>query len=80
MGEFFIVANSNAAPFFSDTMHAYAKGADANAALIAYLATKPHPCGMYAAVAYASADAHHKGEEPLARWLSEKAMGAQKEA
>jgi hypothetical protein len=69
MSEFFIQANSFAAPFFSDTSTAYVEAESAEAALESFAASYSHPCGLYAAMAYESADAMHKGAEPLARWL-----------
>ena len=37
--------------------------------MLAFKTKYSHPCGLYAATAYASADAFHKGEKPLAKWL-----------
>lgn len=72
--EFYIEANSFAAPFFSDSSKGYVDATDATAALDAFAAGYRHPCGLYAATAYTSADARNKGEEPLARWLSNQAQ------
>lgn len=67
--EFFIHANSFAAPFVSEETTRYVQGEDASSALEAYgRVYKP-----YAADVYASADAFHKREKPLARWRSNKA-------
>ena len=75
MTEFFIVANSFAAPFFSDTSHHFIKAADPETALERFAAKYEHPCGLYSANAYASADAYHKDEPRLAQWLSNHAKG-----
>jgi hypothetical protein len=72
--EFFIRANSFAAPFFSDESTHYVEADTPEAALEALAADYSHPAGLYAAVAYATADAFHKGEEPLAQWLCNKAL------
>lgn len=69
MTEYFIFANSFAAPFFSDQSTAYRKADDPVQALNDFAADYKHPCGLYAAVAYASADAYHKGAKALATWL-----------
>ena len=73
MPEFFVHAASFAAPFFSDESTGYQEGNTAVHALERYAASYKHPAGLYAADAYTSADAYHKGEERLARWLSNKA-------
>lgn len=70
MTEFFITARSFAAPFVSDTSEAYIEADTARAALEQFASGYRHPCGLYAAEAWASADAYHKGRDPLARWLS----------
>lgn len=69
MREFFIVANSFSAPFFSDQSTSYAKGTTAKTALEAFAKNYDHPAGLYAAQAYATADKYHKGEKPLASWV-----------
>jgi hypothetical protein len=68
--EYFIVANSFAAPFFSDDSTAFVKAASPVEALRKFAANYKHPAGLYAAIAFASADAYHKREKPLAKWLS----------
>jgi hypothetical protein len=68
--EFFIQANSFAAPFFSDTSWEFVTAETPEAALESFAANYEHPCGLYAAACYESADAYHKNpREPLARWL-----------
>lgn len=69
MREFFIFANSFAAPFFSDTSDKFVTAETAAEALEKFAADYKHPAGLYAAVAYESADAFHKGGESLAKWL-----------
>jgi type 1 glutamine amidotransferase len=69
MPEFFIQANSFAAPFVSDTSDVYVEADTPEAALEAFAADYRHPCGLYAAEVYPSADAMHKGRKPLARWV-----------
>lgn len=67
--EYFIVAKSFAAPFVSDDSTGFLSAASPAEALTAFAAKYSHPAGLYAAVAYTSADAYHKGEKPLAQWL-----------
>lgn len=67
--EFFIVANSFAAPFFSDDSTSYQAGEDAADALERFAKSYRHPAGLYFAAAYESADAFHKGGKQLARWV-----------
>jgi len=69
MTEYFIVANSFAAPFCSDQSTAYAKGESPEAVLRAFAVKYTHYAGLYAAVCYASADAYHKNQKSLATWL-----------
>lgn len=69
MKEFFVVANSFAAPFFSDESTSFEMGDTPEEALESFAARYEHPCGLFAAVAYESATAYHKGEEPIAKWL-----------
>jgi len=78
MTEYFIVANSFAAPFFSDQSTAYAKGETPEAALTDFVAKYSHPAGLYSAACYASADAYHKNQKPLATWLCNSELKNQK--
>ena len=71
--DFFIVANSFAAPFFSDTDKVFVKSTSAKAALAQFKKSYDHPAGLFAAGVWESADAFHKNEKPLVTWLSEKA-------
>lgn len=70
MPEYFIVATSFAAPFFSDESAYFEESESPEQALVQFAARYNHPAGLYAAVAYASADAYHKSAKPVARWLS----------
>ena len=72
MPEFFITARSFAAPFFSDQSDSYVEAATPEEALSKFAADYKHPCGLYAAEAWESADQFHKSRdlEPLARWKS----------
>lgn len=71
MAEYFIVANSFAAPFCSDTSTHFHEGDTAGSALNDFAVKGyKHPCGLYSAAAYDSAEAYHKGVKPLQRWLS----------
>ncbi len=74
MTEYYIEANSFAAPFFSDQSHGYVEADNCALALEKFAADYKHPCGLYAAVVYSSADARNKGQKPLARWLSNQAQ------
>jgi hypothetical protein len=70
MPEYFVITESFAAPFFSDSGNQYVQAETPEAALETVAAAYGHPSGLYAAVCYASADAYHKGEPILAKWLS----------
>jgi hypothetical protein len=68
--EFFIVANSFAAPFVSDQSTHYVKADSAADALDQFSRTYRHPAGLYAAICFASADDYHKDRPVLATWKS----------
>jgi hypothetical protein len=68
--EFFIVANSFAAPFMSDQSTQHVTAESPVAALEKFAAEYTHPCGLYAAQCYRTADAYHKGKKAMAQWLS----------
>lgn len=74
MPEYFIHAASFAAPFVSDESTGFVTADSPEAALVAFAESYRHSAGLYAADAYASADAYHKREKRLARWLSNKAQ------
>lgn len=71
--EFFVWANSNAAPFFSDESTGYVDADDPTSALAIFVNDYSHPAGLYAANVYASADAYHKKEAPLAMFVCDRA-------
>ena len=70
MGEYFVRANSFAAPFVSDTSTGYSEGDTPSAAMLALVEGYSHPCHLYAADLYASADDFHKGCPALVSWRS----------
>jgi hypothetical protein len=67
--EWFVVTNSFAAPFCSDTGERYVTAESAADALEQVAATYSHSCGLFSAAAWPSADAMHKREKPAAQWL-----------
>ena len=71
--EYFVVANSFAAPFVSDRSTGFAEGLTPADALRSFAASYKHPAGLYAAAIYHDADAYHKSDPSLARWLSNQA-------
>jgi hypothetical protein len=76
--EYFVTARSFAAPFVSDTSDGYVTAETPQQALEQFAANYKHPMGLYAAEAWASADAYHKGEKSLAQWLSNHEQAKQK--
>ena len=75
--EFFVVAHSGAAPFFSDTTKEFVEGRTAALALEAFKEQYSHPCGLYSAGIWLDANAYEKNAEPLATYISEKAEEAE---
>jgi len=69
MTEYFIVANSKAAPFFSDTSTHFVTASNPTVALKQFKETYKHSCGLYAAVLFANSDAYHKSQKPIAKWV-----------
>lgn len=67
--EYFIMTTSFAAPFFSDTSNEFVEASSPTEALEKAAASYKHPCGLFGAVCYTDANAYHKGEKPLAKWL-----------
>jgi len=67
--EYFIITNSFAAPFFSDTDQYYVKGKNPLDALQEAVKKYKHPCGLYAANLYQSADDFHKNKKRLAYYI-----------
>lgn len=73
MHEYFIVANSNAAPFVSDTTTHFILAEDPAKAIGGLIAEYTHPMGLYAANVYQDANDYHKNKEPLLQYLSDRA-------
>ncbi len=67
--EYFIIGNTFAAPFFSDTLKRFIKAETPEKALMKFIEECTHPCGIYSANCYESADACEKNEKPLSKWL-----------
>lgn len=70
MHEYFISANSFAAPFFSDSSTQFVEADTPEAALEKFAKEYKHPYGLFATSCYESADAYHKKAKPLAHWKS----------
>lgn len=79
MKEYFVKANSFAAPFFSDSSAVYVKGENPKKAMEKFVKEYTHPCGLYAANLYESADAYHKQRKALVKYRSNEAEFMQKE-
>jgi hypothetical protein len=78
MKEYFIVASSFAAPFFSDQSSQYIKGENPTEAMKSFVKQYKHPAGLYSAALYASADAYHKNDKHLLQYLSNHELGLRK--
>jgi len=76
LNEYFIVANSFAAPFVSDKSEAWWNGISPEDALLAFRKEYKHPCGLYCAYLYADANAYKKKEQPLATYMAPEALKA----
>lgn len=74
MPEYFVVANSKAAPFASDQSTTYVIGETPQEALRKFVMDYSHPCGLYSANLYESADAYHKSRPPLTRFRTPEAL------
>ena len=70
MKEYFIVANSFAAPFLSKSSTGFQEAESPIEALELFAVRYKHSAGLYAAFVYLHSDAYHKGKPALARWLS----------
>jgi len=68
MKEYFVNENSFGAPFFSDTSSCFVKGKDPLDAIRKAVKKYKHPCGLYSARLYESADAFHKNKKALAKF------------
>jgi len=69
MTRYFVVANSFAAPFVSDTSTGFVRGHDPEAAMERFVAEYSHPAGLYSALLYRDANAYHSGDPPICRWI-----------
>ncbi len=76
--EYFIVANSFAAPFVSDTSESFQEADSPENALKLFAARYSHPARLFAAACYSSATDFHKGKASLARWLCNHELARQK--
>jgi hypothetical protein len=77
--EYFIAANSFAAPFISDTSYCFVEAADPREAITRFVVNYKHPAGLYAAMCYEDANAFYKGSDLLVEWrcnhlIAQKAM------
>lgn len=70
MREYYVVTNSFAAPFFSDTGELFVCGDTPGDALKKTIDDYTHPRGLFAAAIYEDANAVAKGHAPLMRWQS----------
>ena len=70
MSEYYIIAQSFAAPFCSDESRSFIEADSPEQAINAFRDRYKHPCGLFSADCYVDANAHAKGSKPLARWLS----------
>lgn len=70
MREYYIEANSFAAPFVGDTSHKFVVADSPEAALEQFVSGYTHPAGLYGALCYKDANARLKGEERTVRSLA----------
>jgi len=66
--KYFIVANSFAAPFFSDTSTDFIVADSAKEALEKFVQKYNHPFGLYSAGCFKFSDEYHEGKGPIASW------------
>lgn len=78
MAEYFVVAYSFPAPLCGDQTTAYVEAPGIFSAVPKFVEKYRHPCGLYAARFYDSADAYHKGKKWVAEWLSPEARESRK--
>lgn len=74
MAEYFVVTNSNAAPFFSDTDEFFVEADSSWAARDKAIAEYKHPAGLFSLAVYENANEYHKGHSALETWKSERAI------
>ncbi|HJZ18734.1 MAG TPA: hypothetical protein VJ208_01390, partial [Candidatus Nanoarchaeia archaeon] len=70
MKEYYIIANSFAAPFVSDTSTHWQRGKNPFEALQTFVKEYKHPCGLFSAHLYEDANAESKNKQPLVKWHS----------
>ena len=63
--EYFIVANSKAAPMVSDQSNHFAEAGSPKDALLRVIHSYSHPAGFYSASVWSDANSYHKHEKPL---------------
>ena len=63
--EFFVYTVSDPAPFCGDSDTFYKSGASAESVLGVVKRKYDHPAGLHYAAVYTSADAYHKGRQPV---------------
>jgi len=68
--QFFVVAESYAAPFVSDSSKQYVHALTPSEALGTFIQAYSHPFGLYSANVYESADDYHQKKEPVAKFRS----------
>lgn len=73
-----MVANSFAAPYFSDTDKVWRKGKTARAVLDAFVKNYKHPYGLYWAGVWRDANAFTRGHKALAEYLSKESAARRK--
>lgn len=78
MREFFVFANSFAAPFCSDTSTEYVAAENPAEALAQFAKDYRHPAGLFFAACWASADDYHKGKPALAEWKSNRVLAEER--
>lgn len=67
MKKYFVVTNSFAAPFMSDTEERFYKGNTPQEAIKKAIRYYNHPAGLYSAALWKNTNDYHKGKKPLVR-------------
>lgn len=75
--DYFVHATTFAAPFVSETVTKYVAAESPEAALTQIVEQYKSSLPIYAADAYATADAFHRKQSALARWRSNKARAVE---
>jgi hypothetical protein len=74
MPKYFVFANSFAAPLVSDRSMGYISSENAESVMLDFVETYNHPCGLYSANLYKSADDYYQNLPPLVEWRSNYAI------